>query len=106
MKNITTEFNRYTTPTATEDLKVGDIFESKVKLLEAITEWSIICGVSFMPLKTNKTCYTAVCTSIVDGDNTSRNVCPWRLHASVPKNSSSYFKIRKYSGEHTCSHLH
>jgi len=103
VENITAEFNRYTTPTATEDLKVGDIFKLKVKLLEAITKWSIIRGVSFTPLKTNKTCYAAVCASIVDGDYASRDVCPWRLHASVPKNSSGYFKIRKYAGEHTCS---
>jgi len=38
MKNITVEFNMSTTPTATEDLKVGDIFESKVKLLQVITK--------------------------------------------------------------------
>ena len=50
VKNITAGFNRYTSPTATEDLKVGDIFELKVKLLQAITEWSIKRGVSFMLL--------------------------------------------------------
>ena len=40
-KNITSKFNRFTTPTAIEDLKVEDIFESKLKLLQAITEWTI-----------------------------------------------------------------
>ena len=103
VENITAEFNKYITPNATENLKVGDIFESKVKLLKVITEWSIIHGVSFTSLKTNKTCYTTTCASIVDGDNTSRDVCPRRLYASVSKNSSGYFKIRKYAEEHTCS---
>ena len=36
------EFNLSTVRTAIDDLKVGDIFETKVKLLEAITEWSIM----------------------------------------------------------------
>jgi len=40
VKNITIEHNRSTSPTATDDLKVGDIFESKVKLLQAISERS------------------------------------------------------------------
>ena len=94
MENITAKFNRYTAPTVVEDLKVRNIFEPKVKLLKAITKWSIMCGLSFTSLKTNKTCYTAVCASVVDGDNASRDVCPWRLHASVPKNSSGYFRIK------------
>jgi len=50
--NITSEFNRSITPTATEDLKVGDIIKSKVKLLQIITEWSIKRGVPFAPVKT------------------------------------------------------
>ena len=33
VENITSEFNRFTTPTTAEDLKLRDIFESKVKLL-------------------------------------------------------------------------
>ena len=85
VENITSEFNKPTTPTATEDLKVNDIFASKVKLLQAITEWSIKHGVSFEPMKCNKTCYTAVCASIIEDDNVGRDVCPWRLHASVPR---------------------
>ena len=56
---------------------MGDIFKSKVKLLEVITKWSILRGVSFTSLKTNKTCYTAVCASVVDDDNASRDVCLW-----------------------------
>ena len=51
VKNITAEFNRYIAPTVANDLKMGDIFESKVKLLEAINEWSIIRGVLFTLLK-------------------------------------------------------
>ena len=57
MENITFEFNKFAIPTATEDLKVGDIFESKVKLLQAIVEWSIKRRVSFTLVKTNMTCY-------------------------------------------------
>ena len=64
MNNITAEFNRSIAPTAIENLKVGDMFESKVKLQQAIIEWSIKHGVSFMPVKTNKFCYTTTCASI------------------------------------------
>jgi len=45
MEHITSEFNRSSIPTGTEDLKMGEIFESKVKLLQAITIhslWSVI----------------------------------------------------------------
>jgi len=45
VENIAYEFNKSTTPTATEDLKVRDIFESKVKLLRVITVWSTKHGV-------------------------------------------------------------
>jgi len=90
VKNITSKFNRSTVHTAIEDLKVRDIFESKVKLLQAITEWSIKRGVSFTPMKTNITCYRTVCASIRENDNLCRDVCPWRLHAYVPKSSSGY----------------
>jgi len=38
VKNIRAEFNLSTLRTATDDLKVGDIFETKVKLLEAIAD--------------------------------------------------------------------
>ena len=100
--NITSKFNRSTIPTATDYLKVGDIFESKVKLLQEITQWSIKRGVSFTPVKTIKSCCTIVCASIIDG-NICRDVCQWRLYAFIPKSSGGYFKIRSYLGEHTCS---
>jgi len=51
-------------------------------------------------IKTNRTCYTTVCALIADSYNESKDVCPWKLHASVPKNSSGYFKIRSYK-QHT-----
>ena len=76
MENITFKFNRVTTPTVIEDLKVGDIFESKVKLLQAITEWSIKRGVSITSVKTKRTCYTIFCAFIIEGDNVDRDVCP------------------------------
>ena len=60
----------------TDDLKVGDIFKTKVKLLKVITEWSIMCGVSFTQVNINKMNYTAVCASRIEGDNASRDVCP------------------------------
>ena len=50
-----------------------------------------------------KTCYIIVCASIIEDDNVGRDVCPWMLHASVPKNLGGYFKIKFYVGEHTCS---
>jgi len=58
-----------------DNLKVGDIFETKVKLLEAITEWSIMLRVSFTQVKSNKTNYITVCASIVEGDNASKEMC-------------------------------
>jgi len=64
-------------------------------LLEAITEWSNMRGVSFTQVKSNKMNYKAICVSITEGDNASRDVCPWRLHASVSKNSRGYFMIKK-----------
>jgi len=42
VENIRAEFNLSTVRTVTDDLKVGDIFQTKVKFLEAINEWSII----------------------------------------------------------------
>ena len=75
MENIWVEFNLSTVRIVTDDLKVGDIFETRVKLLEAITEWSIMCGVSFTQVNINKTNYTAVCASRIEGDNASRDVC-------------------------------
>ena len=60
-------------------------------------------GVPFTQVKSNKTNYTAVCASTVEGDNASRDVRPWRPHASIPKNSCGYFMIKKYIREHTCS---
>ena len=82
-ENIRAEFNLSTVRTAVDDLKVGDIFEIKVKLLEAITEWSIMCGVLFTQVKSNKTNYTAVCAIMVEGDNTSKDLCLWRLYADT-----------------------
>ena len=64
---------------------------------------SIKCGVSFTPVKTNKTCYTAVCASNIEGNNVGKDVYQWRLHVSVPKSLNGYFKIRSYTGENTCS---
>ena len=66
VENIRAEFNLSTVRPATDDWKVGDIFETKVKLLEAIIEWSIMRGVSFTRVKSNKTNYTTVCPSRVE----------------------------------------
>jgi len=75
VQSITSELNKSTTPTDTKNLKVGDIFESKVKLLQAITEWLIKREVSFTPVKTSKSCYKTVCASVIEGDNICRDVC-------------------------------
>ena len=42
VENISAEHNRSSPPTATNDLKAGDIFELDAKLLQAISECSII----------------------------------------------------------------
>ena len=77
-----------------DELKMGDIFETKVKLFETITEWFIMHGVSFAQVKSNKMNYTAACAFIAEGDNAFRDVCSWTLHASAPKNSCGYFIIK------------
>ena len=67
IENITITHNRSTAPTATNKFKVGDIFESKVQLLQAISENSIVRPVSFKPAKMNSTCYTLVCDADDNG---------------------------------------
>ena len=57
------------------------------------------CSVSFNPIKMNRTCYIAVCG--VDDDSGVKER-PWRHHASIPKNSNEYFKIKSFVREHTC----
>ena len=44
---------------------IGMVFRSKEEFLHQLTEWSILHGVSYKPIKSNKTIYTAVCS--VDG---------------------------------------
>ena len=61
VQNITVEHNRFVPPTVIDDLKVGDIFETKVKFLQAISKWSIVRSVSFKPTETNMSFYTTVC---------------------------------------------
>jgi len=56
-------------------------------------------SISFMPVKTNNTCYTTVCGT---DDAGGGKECLWRIHALAPKNSSGYFKIKKIVWEHTC----
>jgi len=73
VERISSEFNRLT-HIATNGLKMGDTFQSKVELLQAISKLSIPCGVSFVLVKTNRTCYIAVCASIVEGDNICKDV--------------------------------
>ena len=51
VENINTEHNRSAPPILIDSLKVGDIFESKVKLLQAISEWSIVRLMSFKHVK-------------------------------------------------------
>ena len=70
VENITAEHTRCAPGNATDDLKVGDIFESKVKLLQALSEWSIVRSVSFKYVITNKKCYTAVCDANDVGSET------------------------------------
>jgi len=76
VENISAEFNLSIVRNVPDDLKVEDYFETKVKLLEVITEWSIMRGVSFTQVKSNKTNYTSVCASRAEGDNAYRDVCP------------------------------
>ena len=67
VENILTEYNKSGPPTSTDDLKVGNIFESKVNFLQEISEYSFVLLVSFKPAKTNRTHYTIVCDAD-DGD--------------------------------------
>jgi len=56
---------------------VGMLFETKEKLLQQLTEWSILHSVSSKPVKSTKTKYIAICSVDVN--------CPWRLHAIISK---------------------
>jgi len=72
-------------------------------MMHVITWWSIKHGVPFTFVKTNNSCYTAVCTFIKQQSNVGRNVCPWILHASILKSSGGYFNIKSYVGKYICS---
>ena len=100
MKRTTSEFNRSTTPTSIDNLKVGDIYESNVKILQAITDFSIVCGVSFVSMKTNITCYTTICASIIEGDNIDRDAQianNWvTIREGIPTRKHHHFPLDKY----------
>ena len=51
----------------------------------------LLFSVSFKPVTMNGTCYTAVCGT---GDDSDEKECSWRLHASIPKNSGGYLRIK------------
>ena len=89
VKHISFEFNRLTAPTATDDLKVGVIFQSKVELMQAINKWSTARGVSFVSVKTNKTCYIAVCANI----NTCIMCAEWYIVESYSKSYVGLFHL-------------
>ncbi|XP_020090375.1 AP2/ERF domain-containing protein PFD0985w-like [Ananas comosus] len=69
-----------------------EIFKDKASLVDALDRWHITHNVQMKVLKSTKTTYTVKCT--VEG-------CPWRLHASVPKDAT-YFRVKTYAGQHTC----
>ena len=96
--NLQFSSERFSTSCVQAGFSVGMVFETKDKFLQQLTEWSILHAVSYKPIKSNKTQYTAICT--VEGN------CPWRIHAIVSKKSKSgWWKIRNYPSEHTCVNL-
>ena len=66
---------RFSTSCAQAGFSVRMVFETKEKFLQQPTEWSILHAVSYKPIKSNKTQYTAI--SNVEGN------FPWRIHAIV-----------------------
>ena len=86
---------RFSSAAVQTGFSVGMVFETKEKLLQQLSEWSIKHAVSYKPIKSNKTKYTAICNVDVN--------CPWRIHAIVSKKShSGRWEIKKYPSEHTC----
>ena len=75
VENINAKQTRYAPANSTDDLKVSAIFESKVKLRQALSKWSIIRSVSFKfkLVKMNKKCYTIICDT---DDAGGGNTCP------------------------------
>ncbi|XP_020111290.1 uncharacterized protein LOC109726214 [Ananas comosus] len=69
-----------------------EVFNDKASLVDALDRWHITHNVQMKVVKSTKTTYTVKCT--VEG-------CPWRLHASVPKDAT-YFRVKTYAGQHTC----
>ena len=44
-------------------------------------------------MKTNITYHAAVCAFVIEGDNVGRDVCLWRLYASIPKSSLATLRL-------------
>ena len=87
--------------------KVGDLFETKDQLVDAIREYSFEKNFKFKQVKSNRTSYDAICfmntqrTGLTEGNEADYS-CPWKLYAFAGKKHNFQFRISEYCGVHTC----
>ncbi|XP_020258872.1 uncharacterized protein LOC109835301 [Asparagus officinalis] len=89
---------------------MGDLYDSKGKLIHAIRTYSIAKNVKFRPTKNNTTSYNVVCFYRKDDDvednsghHDGNARCPWKLNSRSGARVCGQFKITAYNGLHTCS---
>jgi hypothetical protein len=75
-----------------KEIELGDVFESKEALKEALHQYAVFNHFEFATQKSNKTSLIIVC---------KEGSCPWRLYASTIQ-ESSHFAIRTFANTHTC----
>ncbi|CAA3031907.1 cytochrome P450 93A3-like, partial [Olea europaea subsp. europaea] len=75
-----------------EDLQVGQLFETKKDLQEAVHRLALKYNFEFKVKKSNKSLLTVACVE---------DSCNWRLRATK-MDTNECFVIRKYLREHTC----
>ncbi|XP_020266359.1 uncharacterized protein LOC109841831 [Asparagus officinalis] len=80
--------------------RVGELFETKDQLVDAIRDYSIKKLVKFKQIKSNRTSYEAICFMNTQRQgraegNESDYACPWKLYAVAGKKHNEYFRDQK-----------
>ncbi|XP_020272656.1 uncharacterized protein LOC109847831 [Asparagus officinalis] len=88
--------------------RVGDLFETRDQLVDAIWDYSIKKLVIFKQIKSNRTSYEAIYFMNTQRkgqveENEADYACPWKLYAFTGKKHNRYFKITEYCSVHTYS---
>ena len=86
---------------------VGDSFDTKELLVQAVSEYSLRKGVVYKAVKNNRKNIKFVCGLHEDvcPDSTipCNAQCPWKLRAYAGSRSQNKFKITEIGDDHTCS---